>query len=738
MTMKTMKRFIIATIISASFIADALACAPETPTHNAYMFSVYRREKMQSPFAEDMNNWWKAYADDPASRDNEYYKQHADTLRAIARRRGDRHMLEYMKWLDEYLRISDGISMDSWDYPTKLELAARDSTLHAMLAAAQAYKGRRMREQFALLAMRANMLLGRDKANMLYWTATASKLPRGVWRDVCRNIYARALLNSGLRRAACEIYAEQGDMRSIGWCMRGYRNLAGIKKVYAEDADAHTLLYLVQDFVNNVQETIDSYLDGQPDTAWIKWKGNQPVLTADAQAFVSFADGVLEEGKTPVPCLWQSAAAMVQYLLGNHEDAARRADAATYMKGSRRMRDNARCIRLLVRASTAPLGGETSGWLTDEMRWLDRKIKAERGNSPEYGNHYTDVKERIAYRVLARRYHAAGLHNVENALYGMMEENEFEFLSSQNDCDAHISVAEDYAWNNNYSAWNEYFQMLAGTKADSLAAYYAYLTSAKTDVFEHYVAQQVYADKDYYNDLIGTRYLAEGRFADALEYLERVDTDYLQKQNISWYMANRDYTAPRWFVRQLPNMPETDGAGKGVPAENMKVKYCKDMIQLQSLYNLAPAGGQKDMRTYELAVRYYQASCYGDCWFLTHYGHSVNDSARAGEFDFARKARELLDVCRLSGNMKIQYEALYALAYTDTEPWYAASYDENYDLIITPLPVSSQYKALEALAKFAKDHPEEVDEHTTKCDVLKEFERRTDTHPSPPEGRELG
>ena len=481
-------------------------------------------------------------------------------------------------------------------------------------------------------------------------------------------------------------------------------------------------------------------MDGQPDTAWIKWKGNQPVLTADAQAFVSFADCVLKEGKTPVPCLWQSAAAMVQYLLGDHEDAARRADAATDMKGSRRMRDNARCIRLrlLVRASTAPLGGETSGWLTDEMRWLDRKIKAERGNSPEYGNHYTDVKERIAYRVLARRYHAAGLHNVENALYGMMEENEFEFLSSQNDCDAHISVAEDYAWNNNYSAWNEYFQMLAGMPADSLAAYYAYLTSAKTDVLEHYVAQQVYADKDYYNDLIGTRYLAEGRFADALEYLERVDTDYLQKQNISWYMANRDYTVPRWFVRQLPNMPETDGAGKGVPAENMKVKYCKDMIQLQSLYNLSPAGEQKDMRTYELAVRYYQASCYGDCWFLTHYGHSVNDSARAGEFDFARKARELLEVCRLSGNMKVQYEALYALAYTDTDPWFAASYDRDYNLVVTPRPAASQYKALEALSRFAKEHPGEVDEHTTKCDVLREFERRTDTHPSPPEGRELG
>ena len=184
-----MRKFIIAAIFSVVPLADAVACAPEAPTHNAYMFSVFRRERMQSPFAEDMNNWWKAYADDLKSDDSEYYRANADTLQAIARRRGDTQMLEYMRWLD------------AWDYPTREELARRDSTLHAMLDAAQAYKGRKMREQFALLTMRANMLLGRDKANMLYWTATASKLPRGVWRDMCRNIYARA------RRATCRASA---------------------------------------------------------------------------------------------------------------------------------------------------------------------------------------------------------------------------------------------------------------------------------------------------------------------------------------------------------------------------------------------------------------------------------------------------------------------------------------------------------------------------------------------------
>ena len=720
-----MKKFIIATIISLVPLADAVACAPERPTHNAYMFSVFRRERMLSPFAEDMNNWWKAYADDLKSRETEYYRWNADTIRAIATRKGDKEMLEYMRWLDAYLKVSDGVSMDSWDYPTKEELAARDSTLHAMLAAAQAYKGRRMREQFALLTMRANMLLGRDKANMLYWTATASKLPRGVWRDVCRNIYARAMLNSGLRRAACEIYAEQGDMRSISWCMRGYRNLAGIKKVYADDPDAYTLLYLVQDFVNGLQETFDSYIQGRPDLDWVKDKGAQPVLTADAEAFVSFADDVLKEKKTSSPCLWQSAAAMVEYLLGDYEEALRRANAAVGMKGSRRMKDNARCIRLLAQATVAPLGGETSEWMTGEFRWLDGKIEDERGNSQDYDNHYTDVKERIAYRVLAQRYHAAGLHNVENALYGMMEENKFEYLSQLYDKDMHMSWPDGYVSNLNYSAWNEYFEMLFQTPADSLASYYTYLTSAKTDVFEHYVAQQVYSNKDYYNDLIGTRYIAEGRFADALTWLERVPLEYLEKQNISWYMANRAYTVPRWFVRQLPNDPETDGPGKASPKENLKVRYCKDMLQLQSEYNLAPEGEQKDIRAYELATRYYQASCYGDCWFLTHYGKSVLDSTHDGELDFARKARELLAECKTSSNLKIQYEALYALAYTDTDLWCTTEFDDDYNPVTVPLPASSQYKALEALSKFIQEHPEEADEHATNCDVLKEFERRS-------------
>lgn len=711
-----MKRFLTALIISLSLSAEAPACAPEAPTHNAYVFSVFRRETMNSPFTTDMNDWWKRYGGEPQSDSYAYYEANRDRLRSLAESRDDRPMLDYMRMLDAYLDVCDNISMDSWNYPTKEELASRDSTMHSILKEAQAYKGRHGREQFALMTMRANMLLGRDKANMLYWTATASKLPRGVWREMCRNIYARALLNSGLRRAACEIYAEQGDMASIRYCMKNYRNMAGIKKVYADDPNAHTLLYLVQDLVNNFQETLDGdFRIGSNDT--------RTVETAEAEEFVRFADAVLKEHKTSSPCLWQSAAAMVRYLMRDYKDAITRADAAVNMKGSRRMKDNARCIRLLAHATADPLNGGLSAWLTDEFRWLDRKIKEERDNSDEYSNHYTDVKERIAYNVLAPRYANEGNSNMAFALYGMMEENGLFFETEGAHAEESFIWGGDWPWNKDYAAWNEYFAKLSECPADSLAAYYTYLTSAKADVFEHYVAQQVYRNKDFYNDLIGTRYLAEGRFTDALPYLERVSLDYLAKQNISWYMANRAYSVPRWFVRQLPNDPETDGPGKATPKENLKVKYCKEMIQLQGSYSLAREGEQKDIRAYELAVRYYQASCYGDCWFLTHYGHSVNDSARAGELDFARKAVEYLDECAKSADLKMQYEALYALAFMSYDPWYTASYDQNYNTVIIPRPASQQYKALAALAEFAKEHPQNVDSYTTKCDVLKVFEK---------------
>ena len=385
------------------------------------------------------------------------------------------------------------------------------------------------------------------------------------------------------------------------------------------------------------------------------------------------------------------------------------------------MKDNARCVRLLVEASAAPLDGSLSAWLTSEFRWLDAMITDERGRSADYRNHYTDVKERIAYRVLAPRYAAAGRPDVAMALYAMAEENHTAFHTSGRHADKDFTWQGPWPWNTDYASSNEYFALMSVMPADSLAAYYGYLTSAKTDVFEHYVASQAYARADYYADLIGTRYIAEGRFADAARWLRRVSLGFIATQNISYYMARRDFTVPRWFARQLPNLPDTDGPGQGAPATNLKLDFCEDMLRLNGRYALAPAGPLRDSLAYALAVRYYQASCYGDCWFLTHYARSTADSARSGELDFAATAARLLAESSRAADPAMQYRSLYALAFVDTDPWCAVRYDADYNPVVVPRPASSQYKALAALARFAAANPRRVDAYVTRCDVLRRF-----------------
>ena len=54
--------------------------------------------------------------------------------------------------------------------------------------------------------MRSYLLDNNVKGILLAWTTRASRLPVGIYKEMCRNIYAYALLNSGKREEALAIY----------------------------------------------------------------------------------------------------------------------------------------------------------------------------------------------------------------------------------------------------------------------------------------------------------------------------------------------------------------------------------------------------------------------------------------------------------------------------------------------------------------------------------------------------
>lgn len=182
----TMKKFLIANIIAASMATSAWGCAIESPDHNFYMFSVFKRECMNPAYINDINKYWKEYAGDKDNGMTEYYKWCGDDIRMAAKRKGDTQMLTYTKWLNLYLKTCESIGQDSWNYPTKQQLAERKKNLTLILNNAKAYKGTRLKSQYALLRMRANMVLGYDNQNVEFWTATASKLQQSVWKEAMK------------------------------------------------------------------------------------------------------------------------------------------------------------------------------------------------------------------------------------------------------------------------------------------------------------------------------------------------------------------------------------------------------------------------------------------------------------------------------------------------------------------------------------------------------------------------
>ena len=702
-------------IMALMLSVEGFACAG-MGTHNYYLFSVFNREKMgQSLFTERLDAFWKNYTNGLVDE----WRWHDKEIYAYAQQKGDKDMVAYLDELKKYLDISDQMQ-ETWDYPTKEQLAERKQTLQNMIVKADAHRNGKMGVQWRLLRMRANMVLGKHQDNLTYWHNVASQLSPSVYKDMMQNIYAGALMNTGNRIEACNEFARQGDMLSMKWGMRNYRNIAGIKTIYAENPNMAVLSYLVQDFVNNAQETLDSYTKDEKgemipvDDEWMRMVDARVASKQDVDEFIGFAQKVLKEKKTDSPALWKAAIGELQYLYGHHDEAMKTLDEAVKMAGTQRMKDNARAIRLVASVGSKRFQKSSyQKWVVEEMRWLVTKSKEDGG----YYNHYREVMDRLIYTELSPRYEKMGDKNLANALLALYE-NDSVMWGEQSES------MPDNSWNPNYSGY--YYYELSELSADQLVDYYQWLKTKSKGELEAWAKQAVRMEDNYYLDLIGTRYMSEGKFDKAIDYLKNIPWSFLEGQNISYYMAHRDYSKPRWEGRQrFGKDVVTEGAHLATLSKNPKLDFCKDIVNMEAQLPVARQGVREDL-AYKLATRYFQASVYGDCWYLTDYGwSSYIDTLSTNERLFVDKTIEYLNISKQSTDMQMRLKSLYALAYIPVEPWC----DEDYDwqtgaTTYLPLRDNHQYKALNELDHFLSIHKNiSTPNYVSKCDVLKQFRK---------------
>lgn len=688
-------------------ILPAAACISEAPTHNAYLFSVYDNALMENnPFTDKVNRYWRNYV----GSSEDYFDCVGDSTLIIntARRKGDLETAAYLHLLYKYIAASSAI-YNGWDYPTKEQLNYYHRVLRDMLTASRSYRGKRLRAQYALMQMRALFAQKSYTAAANVWAKNQNTLSPSVFRDLMRNLYAGCLLRMNQKRQAVEIYAEQQDFASLKFCVRNYRNLAGIKSVYAQNPNSATLVYLVQDFVNNAQETFDLFESKTPKwfadnndstkIGWLKEIDRKAIYRQEALDFVAFAQQVVAEGKTKTPCLWQTAIGCIHHVLGDTQSAEKELKAALNMAGTSRMKANARAIYAVNSVSVNHPDNAYLNWIAQEMDWLKAESKKEIDG--RY-NHYNDVLDRLIFNNLVPALRKAGMGNLSLALIASQQSN---------------------LW---YSG--EYFDELQKLSADQLVDYVKWCKKPSDNALETYARHHAPSNDNYYNDLVGTRLLACARWAEAIPYLEKVDNSFLSDQGIAPYAKKMDFNADRWITDQKLDRNEMNDDVK--LTANKKIDFCKQMIQEEAKYRLMRNGLDKRRQAYKLASLYYQASYEGDCWWLTQYGvSSSQDSALVGTKDFVAEAISLLnsalapkwDKKEESKSLDLQQKTLYALAFIHRDPMLTFSYDDNFKKVGTYHPQSRQYLAMERLLDFSNLYPQRVAPYISHCDVLKEF-----------------
>ena len=688
-------------------------------THNYYLYRILPDAGEEPTFLEQTVEDWARYVDRPTDDiryqlfdfdriDFAQWDTTSHPLIAAVRRKHDTERLDYLKNLALYQHSIATLHPQSWDYPTAEALTHARTQLAQVGIAARGYRGRTLAAQYALLQARCAFEEKRYQDVVDLWKTTGKSLPDSPYKAWMRNLYAGALLRTGHRVEAVDIYAEQGDLQSLRWTVRDERNLAGIRRIYAENPNSPLLPYLVQDFVNNAQETLDQIRESgaevqdEPD-GWMRAIGRRVVGYTEADDFVRWAQKVVGEKRTRVPSMWLSAAALLSAYHKDYTTALALIKAAQQADGTTLMQSNARALRLyIVLRSTEGVLAAASAEV-DEVKWL-----TEMANRDE---HMARVKDRIVYEILYPKFKQQGLHNAAVAVLGWNSDIKYRVEDTEE---------EQFA----YSYSNDYTQQLDSLSADQTVDYVRYLNAKPTSRFEALVLDSLCRDRDYFNDLIGTHLLREGRFAEAIPHFEPISLAFLNRQNIAYYAARRSYKVERWLKRQ----PLRDDYYVGEPTptslqRNVKLVFWREMGQLEADFNAHPAGEARCATAYRLASALYQSSCHGDCWFLSHYGKSAAEPTPIGAVDLADLALHYLKAARTTTNPELRVKGLYAEAFIPLDPMCVAEYNENYDLIWPWKPQSTQCKAMLDLYRWKRTH-KVLPHYVTYCDILTDFGRQ--------------
>ena len=631
------------------FTVKTFACWSPTYTPGEYWTFYAVNYKPTAPTITEQNiNEWKKHTAGKAAYDDIYavvYKYSLETMERIGSKsftkRDTLYKNSFVKYLIDkkdkeaiqYLILAKKCEArrarrnDPWWYPTKEDLKFTD--LREVLDEALSYKGKKLKNRYYLQAIRAAYTMGEHELCLKLWHNHIKRQPATSVRTLCEDYIGGIYFQKGDYKKAIQHYANTMQRTdSFWWCVNNMTkensDIERIKILYQYCPSSPELAQMVQDICREAEDKANPKIF--PPDNYYKWyknfaKNSYNDYLNNRKRYIALRDFALQvasENRSDNPAMWQYAASFLTMLDGNSPLALQYIVEAEQMKCPASLKDNIKILHLMLDAMTGNYDEAFEERILPQLQWLDDKIK--NNITKEIKNqywdgwmfdngsfyYYNDMMRKITLSIMAPRYIKKGEPVKALMLAGMASERFRTVINLRNYTKENFKMKTG---GDNIDFYTDIFRAMDAAAVEDVIAYRDVLQQGGNTDFERFLAARCYRNINYFNELIGTKYMREEQFDKAIAYLSEVPAKYNTQLNIYPYFHYDPLSEPYLGQKHIK------------PTPNYKLNFAKRMLALQNKMDTTQNKQKKIQATYQYAVGLMRAT--NDCWALQFYerGH---------------------------------------------------------------------------------------------------------------------
>ena len=514
-----------------------------------------------------------------------------------------------------------GEMLDPWYFPSKND--GSHLSLSEIELAARGYDGKRLKDRYVLQAIRAMVSAQKYQEIVDYWQETEASIPDGLIKDMIQDYVLGAYARVNKIDEALEYFTAEGDLNSILFCLREkgeINDLASeLECINRYAPDSPQIPKILQDIIGSMEP------EGHWDYSY-EYRRDSSLVIENRHYYYSSDENqhrfdeiyplVMKMTETPSSdkALWHYTAAFLADLDARSDEAWKHIQEASKYPASDYLKGSIRIMKMYLDAKVSPYDKDYEERLSQDLIWIDRMITGNitaevcnimqgwesykmRNNISFY--YWNDMMRRILLAEICPRMLDRGMP-VRALQLANMADHRLLMLFDIVD-DKPMSMHRSGSCRNYYDYRNDFFEMMQYTDPQNLGAYIRNLESSTND-FDLFLKNRGYVDYDYLYDVLGTVYIRERDYANAVKYLSLVSEGYQNRLNASPFMNRNPFSLERSSIK---------------PAPQYKLNFAKEMLRLEKSIESATNNNIKglDMIKYATGVR----NAYSYCWPLTRY-----------------------------------------------------------------------------------------------------------------------